>query len=291
MTWGRENGDASNCASYPPICTYDGMQQRLRESYLQMSEDNSCTTAPVGVAWKNFRASFPSINLYTADESHPNIYGSYLAACVFYATLYQKSPTGSTYIPSGIGASAALNIQRTASYTVLDSLDLWRIGANNPIADFNHTVDPNNGMVDFTNSSTNGITSEWHFGDGNSSTAQNPSHIYAGGNNTYFVQLIIYATDSCFSDTVNQTVNIAATSLHELNNKKKCTIYPNPANGFIAIKIDFKYTAISIIDLTGKTIKQIANASQIDVSNLTTGVYFIKIIGNENTLMMKCVTQ
>ena len=34
MTWGRKYGDASNCASYPVICTYNGMQQRLRESYI-----------------------------------------------------------------------------------------------------------------------------------------------------------------------------------------------------------------------------------------------------------------
>lgn len=25
-TWGRKNGDASNCAFYPPVCTYQGMQ-------------------------------------------------------------------------------------------------------------------------------------------------------------------------------------------------------------------------------------------------------------------------
>ncbi|MCF8295725.1 MAG: SGNH/GDSL hydrolase family protein, partial [Bacteroidales bacterium] len=25
MTWGRKNGDASNCANWPPVCTYEGM--------------------------------------------------------------------------------------------------------------------------------------------------------------------------------------------------------------------------------------------------------------------------
>ncbi|MGB1248726.1 MAG: hypothetical protein ACPG4Z_07555, partial [Chitinophagales bacterium] len=32
MTWGRENGDQNNCPNYEPLCTYEGMQQRLRES-------------------------------------------------------------------------------------------------------------------------------------------------------------------------------------------------------------------------------------------------------------------
>src|SRR5690606_33483657 len=51
MTWGYKNGDATNCAVYPPICTYEGMQQRLRESYLQMAQDNKGIVSPVGVAW------------------------------------------------------------------------------------------------------------------------------------------------------------------------------------------------------------------------------------------------
>jgi len=43
MTWGRQNGDASNCANYPVVCTYEGMQGRLRESYLEMAQDNQAT--------------------------------------------------------------------------------------------------------------------------------------------------------------------------------------------------------------------------------------------------------
>ena len=48
MTWGRKNGDASNCAAYPPICTYEGMQQRLRESYMEMAFTNQGRVSPVG---------------------------------------------------------------------------------------------------------------------------------------------------------------------------------------------------------------------------------------------------
>ena len=53
MTWGRKNGDASNCASYPPICTYPGMQQRLRESYMEMANNNNATVSPVGSLYSN----------------------------------------------------------------------------------------------------------------------------------------------------------------------------------------------------------------------------------------------
>jgi len=61
MTWGRKNGDAGNGAFHPPICTYEGMQQKLRERYMQMTTDNNANTSPAGVAWKTVRDSFPLI--------------------------------------------------------------------------------------------------------------------------------------------------------------------------------------------------------------------------------------
>ncbi|PCI98018.1 MAG: hypothetical protein COB15_06710 [Flavobacteriales bacterium] len=291
MTWGRENGDASFCAQHPPVCTYAGMQQELRNTYMFMADSNKATVSPVGVAWKTMRDSFPSFQLYSADGSHPSLHGSYLAACVFYSTLYQKSSIGSTSVPVGIGAGDALTIQTVATNTVLDSLDLWRIGANWPTADFNYTVNTSNGNVDFTSTSANDVTYEWNFGDGNSSTLENPSHTYAGSINTYSVELIVYSTDSCFSDTITQTVNIAATGIENMSYKNNLTIYPNPANNFIEIKTDLKYNRISIIDVTGKTVQRINSEAKIDVSNLKSGIYFIKIINKEGSITNKFVKQ
>ncbi len=288
MTWGRKNSDAGPCANgLTSSCTYEGMQQRLRESYMEMSSDNNATTSPVGVAWKNVRDNFPNIELYTGDESHPSIYGSYLAACVFYATLYQKSPIGSTYIPAAINAADALNIQTTASYTVLDSLPLWRINANKPVANFNYS---GGSTIEFTNSSTNDVTYEWNFGDGNTSTIENPSHTYAT-DNTYDVELIIYSNDSCFSDTITQSVVVMSTRVNDINKNEKLFIYPNPADDFISIKSNLNYTSTSILDVTGKTVKQVTSSSKIDVSNLTNGIYFIKLIGKENTVIKKFVKE
>jgi hypothetical protein len=129
MTWGRKNGDASNCAAYPPICTYDGMQQRLRESYLEMALVNIASSAPVGVAWKTVRDLYPLIELYNPDESHPSLAGSYLAACVFYASIFRESAVGNTFI-STLDSLTAFRLQTIASATVLDSLSLWHIGDN-----------------------------------------------------------------------------------------------------------------------------------------------------------------
>ena len=286
MTWGRKNGDASNCASYPPICTYTGMQQRLRESYMEMADSNKATVAPVGVAWKTVRDSFPLIELYQPDESHPSIYGSYLAACVFYATLYKKSPIGTSYIPSGINATDALNLQTIASHTVLDSLTQWRVDANKPFAGFNYS---GGGTINFTNTSVNGVTYFWDFGDGNSSTNENPNNTYIN-NGIYPVQLIVYTHDSCYADTLTQNITITTASIDNINNRHNVIIYPNPTSNFMEVKSEIEYNSIIISDITGKIIKTLdQHPTKIDVSDLRKGVYLIQLIGDKEILTRKFI--
>ena len=139
MTWGRENGDASNCAFYPPVCTYEGMQGRLRSSYLIMGQQNNAPVSPVGAVWRETRSKYPNIGLYDADESHPNLKGSYLAACTFYASLYHKSPVGA-WRPTGIDSTTAFTLQKQANTTVFDSLNVWGIDTTLPDTNFVYSI-------------------------------------------------------------------------------------------------------------------------------------------------------
>lgn len=62
--------------------------------------------------------------------------------------------------------------------------------------------------VVFNNNSANGNEFEWHFGDGQSSTQVNPSHVYSGPGQ-YTVTLIVRDTTQCYTpDTVQFIVNI-----------------------------------------------------------------------------------
>ena len=90
MTWGRKNGDASNCANWPPLCTYSGMDSLLRMRYEYMANTNNAFVSPVGAVWRHIRNNYPGIELYNADESHPSIAGSYAAACTFYSIIFRK---------------------------------------------------------------------------------------------------------------------------------------------------------------------------------------------------------
>jgi hypothetical protein len=93
MTWGRKNGDAFNCPTWPPVCTYEGMDDLLQERYIMMAEDNAAILSPVGKLWRHIRTYNPAIELYSGDESHPSTAGTYAAACSFYSVLYRKDPT------------------------------------------------------------------------------------------------------------------------------------------------------------------------------------------------------
>ncbi len=165
MTWGRENGDQSNCANYPPLCTYEGMQLELRKSYLKMAQDNDASVAPVGMVWKAFREDYPDVNLYSNDGSHPSLYGTFLAANVFYTSMFHKSPIGA-YVPSGIDATQAELIQTYSSNVVFDSLDVWQIDTTQVRAKFQHVLlTKRSHKAYFFNFSENGEWFEWDFGD------------------------------------------------------------------------------------------------------------------------------
>ncbi len=51
------------------------------------------------------------------DARHPSLAGTYLAACTFFAALYDQSPEGLLY-DAGLGQDTALYLQRAAWKTV-----------------------------------------------------------------------------------------------------------------------------------------------------------------------------
>jgi len=123
MTMAHRNGDPGNRHVSSELLTYEGMQSRINRSYLTMAQDNRALVAPVGEAWRIVREEQPDIALY-ADNSHPNPTGTYLAACVFYATLFQ-SPCTAAAVPRQVNQAIAESLQKTADGVVLASGTRW----------------------------------------------------------------------------------------------------------------------------------------------------------------------
>ena len=282
MTWGKKYGDQQNCGGYPILCTFDGVQSRLTESYVQMANDNNALVAPAGRAWQTSWHTDTLINLWNADNSHPNIAGSYLTACVFYGTIFRKSPVGIVYSP----ISAQLTndyLQNIAYHTVFDTLSNWNIGKFDVKAAFDFVGNEATKTFTFNNLSQNFNTYQWNFGDGNTSTSTG-THTYAD-TGTYTTTLIVF--DNCGkSDTSTQTFTIhnLVSGVNEVA-AENFSVYPNPAADELTIQFRNAVptnTTIQISDVNGSVLLQseIQNLkSKIELTALGSGVYFLKING------------
>lgn len=276
MTWGRKNGDASNCTSWPPVCTYDGMDSLLNLRYRMMADSNQAIISPVGAVWKHLRQNFPLIELYQADESHPSVAGTYAAACCFYTVLFRKDPTLISF-NSSLSAADAANIRAAAKLIVYDSLLNWHVGKYDPTADFTYT-DLGNGEIAFTNNSLNTTEFYWFFGDGDTSNAMNPTHQFNNG--TFSVMLI---ANHCGKDTIFQNIDINILDIqNQETDKSFINIYPNPADQLINLKTDPTLLGkfYSIYDNSGKAVlsKKInSEIMLIDIGNLSAGLYWLRV--------------
>jgi hypothetical protein len=94
--------------------------QQIADEHRALARDLNVDVAPVGLAWRQSIAERPALDMYDVDREHPSIYGTYLAACVVYATVYGTNPTGFTYVPPGITPEVAGFLQRSAWRAVQD---------------------------------------------------------------------------------------------------------------------------------------------------------------------------
>ena len=86
MTWALQNKPEDQAA--------------ISKAYLDLSTELKCPVAPVGNAWESALKVEKKPALHIADKKHPTATGTYLAACVIYATIYGRNPEG---LPGSIG--------------------------------------------------------------------------------------------------------------------------------------------------------------------------------------------
>ncbi len=285
MTWGRKNGDAFNCPVWPPVCTYAGMDDLLRERYLTMTMDNEAIVSPVGALWRYLRSTAPEIELYSPDESHPSIAGSFAAACAFYTVLFRKDPS-LTGFPYTLDPITAATIRSAAKTVVFDSLSYWQVGNYDPVAAFDITPGTAE-SVNIINTSERADTFSWHMGDGNTYAAFEPAHTYAMSG-LYEVELV--AGHCNYSDTAVNPVEILLTHTSTLPDENRLiTALPN------YVYADVPLAGTSYLEISGMggyrqriAIKQGKSELQIQVP--FAGVYIIQLYTDNRLLQqLKCI--
>ncbi len=314
MTWGRKYGDQQNCANWPPVCTYLGMQERLMAGYMMMAENNGSTVAPVGLAWKHSMDNDPDslINLYSGDYSHPSPAGSYLTACVMYATMFHKAPTGSTFY-GGLPVDQAIYLQQIASDVVLGvdysftfydpyfeiNYDLswqdWFEHGSIVLAGFN--IAENGANYYFTNQAINAESYFWDFGDGDTSSLETPAHSYTGSGEFIVSQT---AYNSCFTDIATHTINVVIFDIQQSIKPDQITIYQNSGsrNLYISLSCENPHQKIKleVIDNRGVTVlkdyfigNDASNSFQISLPICKSGIYYLRLSVDEKMMSKKFI--
>ena len=278
MTWGHQNGDPSNCAGYPQICTYSGMQDRLTQSYLEMGQLVHATVAPAGEAWRKIVSQYHPIDLYQSDSSHPTIWGTYLTASVFYEILFQKNVVGDTFITAGIADSNALQLREAAHSIVADSLSKWLGNGHIPVASFTYST--SGAQVSFTSGSINGETFSWSFGDNTTGSGSSLSHTYSTSG-TYPVTLTVH--DHCKTSVFSDSITVIVASGISEQKKPTLNIYPNPASEVIHIDmsdLDLKNSTLILSNVYGqivRKVKPLSLSTEMYIAGLSSGIYTLSL--------------
>ncbi len=148
------------------------------------------------------------------------------------------------------------------------------------------------GTVNFNNTGSTGVSYDWDFGDGNSSTSASPTHNYTAPG-TYTVILTATLGNCTDTDTLIITV-LSGIGIEEASAfENAITVYPNPSNGLINVGFDLASTndvSIKVTDAVGKLIAVLPtqgvrnNTVIVDITDQAKGVYFVNISNGLETV-------
>jgi hypothetical protein len=96
------------------------MIKDIKQMYIEAGNKNNALVIPVGIAFENAYKAQPDIVLHKPfDGSHPSLLGTYLASCVVFASITQKTPIGIKYnYFDEISDSDKIFLQKIAHSTV-----------------------------------------------------------------------------------------------------------------------------------------------------------------------------
>ncbi len=97
-----------------------GMADSIAFAYTKLGAELGALVCPAGLAWKNAYEHDSTQVLISADGSHAAMKGTYLTSCVIFASIWNKSPVGLSYVPLGISEADKLFLQTMAWETVCE---------------------------------------------------------------------------------------------------------------------------------------------------------------------------
>lgn len=210
--------------------------------------------------------------------------------------IYSFAPPNNEFYISMIYCSEPTCCMAAESDTIV-------VHENNTLFSFSSNPSGGNSVplnVQYINNTTGNLPLQflWDFGDGGSSTQQNPLHTYVNFG-TYTVSLSVTDNYGCTSDTTI-TGMIVITDVYApfISDAGIITVFPNPTSDFAIIELpEFSKAndlTLIIYDVNGNIVgteKIKATQTKIDTGGFTKGIYFLKVLNKNGVSVAKMVIQ
>ncbi len=256
-----------------------------------ISSDTLCPGDSIIVTYVA-NGTFNSSNNFTAELS--DALGSFASAVNIGSINSTTSGSITGIIPPTTTSGTGYRIRVVSSdpaVTGTDNGSNITIGSY-PIPNFNSNVSGFN--VQFIDNSTGGTSWFWDFGDGNTSTLQNPTHTYTSAD-TFTVCLTVIGTAGCEASICRTVIVNPFVGMNE-ELTSSLLFYPNPADNYVIIPSTYNnaFEKLHVYSMEGKLIKSTnLNSNTANtifmVDDLAPGVYFLQLISNDKIIQQPMI--
>ncbi|MFK7783768.1 MAG: PKD domain-containing protein [Crocinitomicaceae bacterium] len=238
------------------------------------------------------------------------VYNNFISAdttffCIPGSATLTSTQTGTSYDWSTTETTQTITVTSGGTY-ILDVTDecgtgtdsVIVVGAAAPVVSWTETTSYVTAFFTNTTVADGTTTFDWNFGDGASSTQENPAHVYSAAG-TYLVTLTV--TNECGTESFADSVTLSTVGLEELGEGNSLSIYPNPNNGSFTLDVSLLDNADVKVKVTNGLGQEVYesklgevvghNIEMIDLGNVDAGVYYIAVIVNDTPYVSKFIVK
>lgn len=266
------------------VTTYNNTMDQIRLTAEYLSDSTGFSFAPAGECMRHVWNKDPSILLWGGTgDVHPNIMGSYLISCAFYASIFNKPSSGNT-IYNGNTPQNAQYYQHVSDSIVLNHQFSWRIDTSWHKSTFTYEI--NGQTLEATNTNTNADSVHWFL-----------NHNLSGTNSQFLInnldvgnyELTQVAYFGSCSDTLSYNFQMNSLGLTNMS-QNSIQWYPNPAQESVFIRQ--AKTKVRIYSPEGKLLIQQQNQQEVLINSLNTGTYILELeINPEERQLFKLIKE
>lgn len=232
---------------------------------------------PVGQGRIHLGFEIPAPGVYSVGNNNMNLYRNNAGADYPYTIPGLISLTGSSSTSGPDYYYYLYDLEVTGEPCMSDAVEVTAFVV--PGAAFSFVA--NGSTLTFSDASSAATSWAWDFGDGSTSTEQNPVHTYAG-NGPYTITLTVNGGTCSSSQTWELGVGIA-----DVPSGSGLSIAPNPASDALILTLDrpaSENTSVQVIDAQGRLVitrsmRAGVQRVELDVADLASGTYHVSVRG------------